>query len=178
MDSTSDARRPSAGRVDALRAAVRVASAPAKVASLLLALEALALLALGVLQMLRGFGSGIDDVSRAEMGGLLALLGGVGVGVLAVGVLRRGASFRSPTLVVQLLCLPVGWALVQAGLYGYGIPLLVIPVVIVVALLLAGGFGPSAPDVPRTGPAAPGTSSPGRGGGSTDRGTGPADRAS
>ncbi|MCM3885007.1 hypothetical protein [Frankia sp. R82] len=147
MGSTSDEQRRSAvGRFGAVPAAIRAAPAPAKVAGLLLALEALTLLALGVLQVLRGFGSGIDDVPRTEMGGLLALLGGAGVAVLAVGVLRRAAAFRSPTLVVQLLCLPVGWGLVQAGNYAYGVPLLVVPLVIVVALLAAGVFGPSEPD--------------------------------
>jgi hypothetical protein len=146
MGSTSRPGQPAGGRFDELRAAARTASVPAWVASVLLAAEALVLLALGVLQVLRGFGSGIDDVGRAESGGVLAILGAVGVAVLASGVLRRGASYRSPTLVVQILCLPVAWGLVQAGDYGYGIPLFVVPLVIVVALLASVGFGPSAAD--------------------------------
>ncbi|EIV95778.1 hypothetical protein [Frankia sp. QA3] len=153
MGSTSRPERPAGGRFDGLREAARTASVPAWVASVLLAAEALVLLALGVLQVLRGFGSDIDDVGRAETGGVLAILGAAGVAVLAAGVLRRGASYRSPTLVVQILCLPVAWGLLQAGDYGYGIPLLVVPLVIVVALLASGGFGPSAPDA--RGPATP-----------------------
>ncbi|MCK9894904.1 hypothetical protein [Frankia sp. AgB32] len=139
-------RRTGAGGLGGVLAAWRSASAPARLASLLLAAEALALLALGVLQVLRGFGAGIDDVARAETGGVLAVVGGLGVAVLAVGVLGRAASFRSPTLVVQILCLPVAWGLLQAGAYGYGVPLLAIPIVIIVALLAAGGFGPAAQD--------------------------------
>lgn len=129
-----------------MRAAVAGASVPARLASVLLTAEALVLLALGVLQVLRGFGSDIDDVGRAETGGVLALIGAAGIAVLAGGVLRRGAAFRSPTLVVQVLCLPVAWGLLQAGDYGYGVPLLVVPLLIVGSLLVAGGFGPSAPD--------------------------------
>ncbi|WP_163551432.1 hypothetical protein [Candidatus Frankia alpina] len=146
MGSTSRPDRPAGGRFEELREAARTASVPAWVASILLAAEALVLLALGVLQVLRGFGSDIDDVGRAETGGVLAIVGAAGVALLAAGVLRRGASYRSPTLLVQILCLPVAWGLLQAGDYGYGIPLLVAPLVIVVALLAAGGFGPSASD--------------------------------
>ncbi|WP_462186224.1 MULTISPECIES: hypothetical protein [unclassified Frankia] len=149
MGSTSHPDQPAAGRFGTLRQAARAASVPTRVASVLLAIEALTLLALGILQVLRGFGPDIDDVGRAESGGVLAIVGGLGVAVLAGGVLRNGASFRSPTLVVQILCLPVAWGLVQSGRYGYGIPLLVVPLVIVVALLLAGGLGPAVP--PRRG---------------------------
>ncbi|MCK9924089.1 hypothetical protein MXD61_19835 [Frankia sp. AgPm24] len=161
MGSSSDGqRRPALGHLGGLRAAARSAPVPARIASLLLALEALTLLALGVLQVLRGFGSGIDDVTRAEMGGLLALLGGAGVAALAIGVLRRSGSFRSPTLVVQLLCLPVGWGLIQAGEHTYGVALIVVPLVIVVALLAAAGLGPSEQDDPSDIPPRPGQRRP------------------
>ncbi len=139
-------RRGGAGGLSGPLAAWRSASVPARVAGVLLAAEALVLLALGVLQVLRGLGNGIDDVARAETGGVLAIVGGLGVAVLAVGVLGRVASFRSPSLVIQVLCLPVAWGLLQAGVYGYGVPLLAVPIVIIIALLAAGGFGPAADD--------------------------------
>ncbi|CAO5249917.1 Integral membrane protein [Frankia sp. AgKG'84/4] len=140
----TEPRRGGAGGWGGALAAWRSASVPARVAGLLLAAEALVLLALGVLQVLRGLGNGIDDVARAETGGVLAIIGGLGVAVLAVGVLGRAASLRSPTLVVQILCLPVAWGLLQAGVYAYGVPLLAVPIVIIIALLAAGGFGPAA----------------------------------
>jgi len=147
--------RSGSGRLASPRASVRAASVPARVAGALLAAEAIVLLGLGVLLVLRGFGSGIDDVSRAETGGVLAILGALGVAVLSLGVLRSGSAFRSPTLVVQVLCLPVAWGLMQAGEYGYGIPLIVVPLVIIGSLLAAGGFGPPEPPAQETGGRSP-----------------------
>ncbi|OAA24959.1 hypothetical protein UG55_102766 [Frankia sp. EI5c] len=117
---------------------------PLLVAGALLAAETALLLGLGLLLVVRGFGSDIDDVGRAETGGLLALVGAACLGLVTWGVLRGRGGFRSPALVTQVLCLPVAWGLLQGGLYGYGVPLLVVPLAIIVGLGLGGGYARSA----------------------------------
>jgi hypothetical protein len=113
------------------RASLRLAAA-------LLAVEAVALVGLGGLQVVRGFGADIDDRGRAEVGGFIALAAGVVVALLGWGLLRRRGVSRSPIVVVQLLCLPVAWGLMQSGRYGYGVPLAAVPFAILVLLGLAG----------------------------------------
>ncbi|WP_230204755.1 hypothetical protein [Parafrankia elaeagni] len=113
---------------------------PLLVAGALLGLQTVVLTGLGVLLVVRGFGSDIDDVGRAETGGLLALVGAAGLGLVTWGVLRGREAFRSPALVTQVLCLPVAWGLLQGGLYGYGVPLVVVPIMIIVAIALGGGY--------------------------------------
>lgn len=119
---------------------------PMLVAGALLAVETAVLTGLAVLLVVRGFGSDIDDVGRAETGGALALIGAAGLGLVTWGVLRGRDGFRSPALVTQILCLPVAWGLLQGGLYGYGVPLVVIPITIIVALGLGGGYARSGED--------------------------------
>ncbi|MEX5631410.1 hypothetical protein [Parafrankia sp. FMc2] len=130
------AGEPGGGPAQQTRAVPR----PLLVAGALLGLQTVVLTGLGVLLVVRGFGSDIDDVGRAETGGLLALVGAAGLGLVTWGVLRGREGFRSPALVTQVLCLPVAWGLLQGGLYGYGVPLVVVPIVIIVAIALGGGY--------------------------------------
>jgi hypothetical protein len=113
---------------------------PLRLATALLIAEAVTLLGLGGLQVVRGFGAGIDDRGRAEVGGFIALAAGVIVALLGWGLLRRRDVSRSPIVVVQLLCLPVAWGLLQNGMYGYGVPLVAVPLAILVLLGLAGAY--------------------------------------
>lgn len=107
-------------------------------AAALVAVQGLVLVGLGVLQAVRGLGDDIDDVGRAEFGGLLAVLAGVVVLALArVLVVDRSAT-KSPVIVIQLLCLPVGAAMISEGLPAYGFPLLAVAVAILALLVMAG----------------------------------------
>jgi hypothetical protein len=102
---------------------LRMLSKPEVAASALVALESLFLIGLGVLQLVRGFGSDIDDPLRAEVGAALGLFGG-GCLAMAARALAAGRRWaRSPVLVTQLLSLPVAVALIQNDLIGYGVPL-------------------------------------------------------
>jgi hypothetical protein len=107
-------------------------------AAVLVAAEGLLLVGLGLWQVVRGFGSHIDNLGRAEFGGLLSLACGVVViGLARAQVVRRETS-KAPIVVIQLLCLPVGWAMLDNGLIGYGLPLLVVAVAVLALLVTAG----------------------------------------
>ncbi|MBX6387679.1 MAG: hypothetical protein IRZ08_01530 [Frankia sp.] len=120
------------------RATIAAAPRPLVAAAALVAVQGLVLVGLGVLQAVRGLGDDIDDVGRAEFGGLLAVLAGVVVLALArVLVVDRSAT-KSPVIVIQLLCLPVGAAMISEGLPAYGFPLLAVAVAILALLVMAG----------------------------------------
>ncbi|WP_083418940.1 hypothetical protein [Pseudofrankia sp. BMG5.36] len=120
--------------------ATALAAAPPAltVAAALVAAEGLLLVGLGAFQVIRGFGNGIDDLARAEFGGVLSLGCGLVVLVLARTLMVNRAATKSPVIVIQLLCVPVGAAMIQNGLYAYGIPLLVVAVAVLLALAVAG----------------------------------------
>jgi hypothetical protein len=106
-------------------------------AAVLVTAEGLLLVGLGLLQVVRGFGPDIDNLARAEFGGVISLLGGLVVLALARRLVADLEASRTPVVVIELLCLPVGWAMADNGLYGYGIPLLVVAVAILVLLATA-----------------------------------------
>lgn len=84
-------------------------------AALLTGLQALALLGLAgfyAYELAVGEGS---DPGRVVMSALLIVLAGVGLAVVARGWLRWTRWPRTPTVVWDLLLLPVGWSLLQAG---------------------------------------------------------------
>jgi len=107
-------------------------------AAVLVAVEGLLLVGLGVWQVVRGFGSHIDDLGRAEFGGVLSLACGVVVIGLARAQVVRQETSKSPIVVIQLLCLPVGWAMLDNGLTGYGVPLLIVAIAVLALLVTAG----------------------------------------
>lgn len=67
-----------------------------------------------------------DSYAAALLGAALALGGAALLVAAARGILRGSSAARSPAIVVELLALPVGYSLAfQAGLVGYGGPILV-----------------------------------------------------
>jgi hypothetical protein len=122
--------------VRATTAALAAAPRTLAAAAVLVAAEGLLLVGLGVWQVVRGFGHHIDNLGRAEFGGVLSLVCGVVVIGLARAQIVRRTTSRAPIVVIELLCLPVGWAVVENGLVGYGVPLLVVAVA-VLALVAA-----------------------------------------
>ncbi|WP_052710768.1 hypothetical protein [Pseudofrankia sp. DC12] len=113
-------------------------------AAVLVAAQGLLLVGLGVWQVVRGFGHHIDNLGRAEFGGVLCLVCGVVViGLGRARVVRRTSS-KAPIVVIELLCLPVGWAMIQNGLLAYGVPLLAVAVATLTLLALAASRTPPA----------------------------------
>jgi hypothetical protein len=88
-------------------------------------LQALALLAAGVLLVVKA----ITETSTSVAGALLlAAIAAAGAGVLALcgrGLLRLRPAARTPVVVLQLLALPVSYTLAfQADRVGYGAPIM------------------------------------------------------
>lgn len=75
------------------------------------------------------------DASGARLTALLALAAGVGLVLVARSLARRRRWARAPALVTQLLLLPVGFTVVQAGDAPIGVPLLVVAGGLVLLLL-------------------------------------------
>jgi hypothetical protein len=93
--------------------------------ALLLAVE-------GALLVLLGLGYGgmsLSDRSgrlAAELAAAFALVAGAGLLLLARAVSQSRAWARSPALVLNVLALPVGAGVVQAGLWWVGVPVLLL----------------------------------------------------
>ena len=88
---------------------------PRRVAAVLVGLQALALVAFAVFyayELAIGEGS---DPARVLMSALLILLGGVALAVVCRGWVRGAAWPRTPTIVWDLLLLPVGVGLIQGN---------------------------------------------------------------
>ena len=108
-----------------------------RAATMLCALEGLALLGFAGFY---GYEIAIgesDSVARAVVSMLLIVVGAVGLLLLARGW-SSGASWpRTPTIVWNALLLPVSWSLHQAGRSGFGAVLAVLAIGSVVAALAA-----------------------------------------
>jgi hypothetical protein len=100
-----------------------------RIAAAVAALEGTALLGLGAFYVVKTVLQRPDSYGRALLGAAMALAGGALLVLLARAVLHVRRWARSPVIVLQLLALPVGYTLAfQAGLPGYGGPVLVLAV--------------------------------------------------
>ena len=109
MTSPSPAPAPSRPR-DAFRS----------VAAAVCGLQVLALLGFVVFYLWELTQDSADDVARVVMSALLIAVFAVGIGAMARGWLRGDNWPNTPTVVWNLLLVPVGWSLVQGdhGLVG------------------------------------------------------------
>lgn len=112
-------------------------AAPAQVrlAAGVIGLEALALLAAAGVLVAKSVTGHPDSVGRALLGAALAVGTALVLGMCARGLLRLRPAARTPVVVLEVLALPVGYSLAfQAGLVGYGGPILVAAVVVLYLL--------------------------------------------
>lgn len=93
------------------------------VAAAIAAVEGLVAAVLGVLVAVDALRGRAEDVLSAEFMAAFGVAAGVGLVFVARGLLLRRRWGRAPTLVTQLICLPVAVALVQAQQYAVGIAL-------------------------------------------------------
>ncbi|WP_101395607.1 hypothetical protein [Phycicoccus duodecadis] len=127
------------------------------VAGVLCGLQALVLVGVAAFylyELVLGEGS---DGTRVVMSALVILLAAVGLAVLSRGWLRWTRWPRTPTVLWDLLLLPVVWGLLQAGRAALGGLVLAVALVAVGAALVAPR--PEDPDV--AGAPSPGAPSPG-----------------
>jgi peptidoglycan/LPS O-acetylase OafA/YrhL len=101
----------------------RTRSSTLPLAALIVAVQGLAVLALGFALLVNSVVGNPDSLVGAIFIGVLAAMGGAGLLLCAWGLRRRRRWSRSPALVWQLLMIPVGWYQVQGGLRWLGLSL-------------------------------------------------------
>jgi hypothetical protein len=93
----------------------------------LIGVEALGLFGIAVLLTVKTITGHPHSVAGALLGVLMVLFGTAVLGLCARGLAALRPAARSPIVVIQLLALPVSYSLAfQAGLVGYGAPILVL----------------------------------------------------
>ncbi|MFD6417283.1 hypothetical protein [Streptomyces sp. NPDC060194] len=107
------------------------------VAAAVCAAEGLALAGWGVYLLVMGLVGDPDSPRQAETGGLTMIALAVLPLVAARGLRLRRSWSRGPTLIMQLVALPVSWSLVQGGgvLLPVGILLALAAVAVLVTVL-------------------------------------------
>ncbi|TJZ45181.1 hypothetical protein FCH28_27865 [Streptomyces piniterrae] len=106
-------------------------------AAALTAVEGLALAAMGAYMLVMGLVGAPDSPRQAEMGGLTILALAVLPLVAARGLWLRRRWSRGPSLITQIVALPVAWTLVKGGgaLIAAGAGLAVAALVVLVLLV-------------------------------------------
>lgn len=106
-------------------------------AAALTAVEGLALAALGAYMLIMGLAGSPDSPQQAETGGLTVLALAVLPLVAARGLWLRRRWSRGPSLITQIVALPVAWTLVNGGgaLIAAGVGLAVAALVVLVLLV-------------------------------------------
>lgn len=110
---------------------------PRRLAAVLCGLQSLALLGFAVFyvyELVVGEGS---DTGRVVMSAVVIALGGVGLALLARGWLGERRWPRTPTIVWDLLLVPVGISLLQADRTGLGWLVIVLALLTLGAALIA-----------------------------------------
>lgn len=125
-----------------------------RAAGLLTLVEALVVLAFAVFYVYEMVTGATDDLTRAATSGVLILLFGVGLLVLARGWARAAVWARTPTLLWNALLLPVAWSLHEADRTLLAVGIGVLAVASIAAAVAAPG---------RPGPGADGEPGPGAG---------------
>ncbi|MEP6696089.1 MAG: hypothetical protein ABJA34_04320 [Pseudonocardiales bacterium] len=116
--------------------AAPAAPASVRLAAGVLAAESLGLLALSVVQVVKVLTGSPRSTAYAVVAAALTLLTAAVVWLLGRALRSVRGSAYTPVLVLQLLALPVGYSLaVQAGLWRYGGPVLVLALTELGALL-------------------------------------------
>jgi hypothetical protein len=108
----------------------------------LLAVEGIAVLVSGGWLGVRSLGDDVSDRGGAATGAVVAVLVGIAILALARAMLARKRWARSPVIVLQILFLPVGVGLLQSGHFGYGVPVVLLPVATLITLGVAGALTP------------------------------------
>lgn len=104
-------------------------------AALLVGTQGLVVAAFGGYLMIDGLLGQPSSLARAEIGGALVVALGLAVLAVAWGVRRAARWSRSPAVLVQVLCLPVAWGLVQGGRFEIGVPIGVFALALLALLL-------------------------------------------
>ncbi|MEO6411886.1 MAG: hypothetical protein ABIO48_04805 [Pedococcus sp.] len=107
------------------------------VAAVVCGLQVLALLGFVVFYLWELTQDTADDVARVVMSALLIAVFAVGIGAMARGWVRGDNWPNTPTVVWNLLLIPVGWSLVQSGRGLVGALVVVVALVGIVSAIKA-----------------------------------------
>jgi hypothetical protein len=110
----------------------------ARAAGAVVVLQGVLLAVASVVLAVEGFRPETVDRLGAELLAVIGLASVVAIAALGRGVARRQRWSRSPVLVIELICLPIGYTVVQNGKWWAGIPL-GLSAVAVLGLLAASG---------------------------------------
>lgn len=124
-------------------AASRARSRAAVCAAALVALQGVGLLAAGGYLIVRALAPDAGHRGSTEVLGVLAVLAGVGVLVMARAVGGRQRRIRAPLLVLEIICLPIALTTVQGGRWYVGVPLGIVALGVIILMGLAGLFVPA-----------------------------------
>jgi hypothetical protein len=113
-----------------------------RLAAAVCGLEALVLLGFFVFYLWEVAQGRSDDAVRAVMSALLIAVVGVALGFLARSWLRGAGWPNTPTIVWNVLLLPISWSLLTSGQAGVGALVGVVAIVGVVAAALAKDTAP------------------------------------
>jgi len=100
-------------------------------------LQVLALLGFVVFYLWELTQDSADDVARVVMSALLIAVFAVGIGAMARGWVRGDNWPNTPTVVWNLLLIPVGWSLLQSGRGLVGALVIVVALVGIVSAIRA-----------------------------------------
>lgn len=106
----------------------------------LVALQGIGLIAAGVYLVVRAQEPHAGHPGSTTVLGVLSALVGLVVIAMARAALRLSGRVRSPLLVLEILCLPIGLTAVQGGRWQIGVPLALVAVAVIVLMGLAGLF--------------------------------------
>jgi hypothetical protein len=102
-----------------------------RAAAAVIGLEVLALLGVAALLVIKTIIGDPNSLGRALLGAAMAVLAAAVLALGARGIYHLRPAARTPVVVLELLALPVGYSLgFQAGLIGYGGPMLVAAVAV------------------------------------------------
>jgi hypothetical protein len=109
--------------------------AQVRLATVLIVLEALALVATAGLLLIKTVAGRPTSLAGAVLGAVLALLAAAVLAASARGLRQLRPAARTPVVVLQLLALPVAYSLAfQAGLVAYGGPVLLVALAVLFLL--------------------------------------------
>lgn len=91
------------------------------IAVVLLGSQGVALLALGVVAGVGSLGGDVTDRTAGLTETVFAAAGGVLLGLLGYWLLRGHRAARVPSMVLELMLLPVGYYMIQAGIAWAGV---------------------------------------------------------
>lgn len=106
-----------------------------RLAAALVALQAVVVLAAAVFYLVEAVVSDATSLRNVAMAVLLFLLMGAGLLLVARDLQRRRRWARAPAVTWQVICLPIGYGLVQSGRWYVGVPVAVVALVVLVVIL-------------------------------------------